>query len=154
MIALPLDVGSRGEAVADLQRRLLALGIVVEAPGDPTGYYGQATAAAVRTFQRRYGLEVDGICNELTWNVVVEAGYRLGDRHLYLRAPMMRGDDIAELQSRLGALGFDAGRADGIFGPQTATALIEFQRNFGLTTDGICGPETFASLDQIGRAHV
>ena len=150
MIALPLGPGSRGEAVADLQRRLAALGVTGDPPGDPSGVYGPATTAAVEAFQRHYGLHVDGICSELTWNVVVEAGYRLGDRHLYYRTPMMRGDDIAELQSRLGSLGFDAGRADGIFGPQTAAALIEFQRNAGLTSDGICGPDTRAALDRLG----
>lgn len=150
MIALPMRQGSRGEAVADLQRRLASLGVVGDLPADPAGIYGAATGAAVRLFQQRYGLDVDGTCNELTWNVLVEAGYRLGDRHLYLRAPMMRGDDIAELQSRLGALGFDAGRADGIFGRQTAAALIEFQRNAGITSDGICGPDTFAALNRLG----
>ena len=55
---------------------------------------------------------------------------------------MLRGDDVAELQRLLGALGFDAGRVDGIFGTRTADAIAEFQRNAGLTTDGICGPDT------------
>jgi len=150
MIALPLRLGSRGEAVTDLQRRLAALGVLADLPADPAGVYGAATMAAVQLFQQRYGLEVDGTCTELTWDVLVEAGYRLGDRHLYLRTPMMRGDDIAELQSRLGALGFDAGRPDGIFGRQTATALVEFQRNAGLTSDGICGPDTFSALNRLG----
>jgi N-acetylmuramoyl-L-alanine amidase len=150
MIALPLVLGSRGEAVSDLQRRLASLGVVADPAPDTPGVYGPATEAAVRAFQLRYGLDVDGTCNELTWNVLVEVGYRLGDRHLYLRAPMMRGDDVAELQSRLGSLGFDAGRGDGIFGPQTAAALVEFQRNAGLTSDGICGPDTFAALHRLG----
>ena len=48
---------------------------------------------------------------------------------------MLRGDDVAELQQRLGALGFDAGRVDGIFGAETATALEALQRNAGLPTD-------------------
>ena len=45
---------------------------------------------------------------------------------------MLRGDDVGELQRRLGALGFDAGRVDGIFGPHTERALVDFQRNVGL----------------------
>ena len=45
---------------------------------------------------------------------------------------MLRGDDVAELQRRLSALGFDTGRVDGIFGSRTAQALAEFQRNLGL----------------------
>jgi N-acetylmuramoyl-L-alanine amidase len=77
---------------------------------------------------------------------LVEASYRLGDRELSLRAPMMRGDDVAVLQRTLGGLGFDAGRADGIFGHATAVAMSEFQRNVGLNVDGICGYETLAAL--------
>lgn len=150
MIALPLQPGSAGEAVWDLQRRLVALDVIDEVEADAPGMFGPHTEAAVRAFQQRYGLDVDGQCGELTWAVLVEVGYQLGDRQLYLRAPMMRGDDIADLQGRLGALGFDAGRADGIFGPLTATALAEFQRNAGLSSDGICGPDTVAALHRLG----
>ncbi|MEM8903173.1 MAG: peptidoglycan-binding domain-containing protein [Actinomycetota bacterium] len=63
----------------------------------------------------------------------------------------MRGEDVAELQRRLGRLGFDAGRVDGIFGPDTVDACEEFQRNAGLGIDGICGPATVDSLDRFGR---
>ncbi len=63
---------------------------------------------------------------------------------------MFRGDDVAELQRRLGALGFDAGRVDGIFGPQGAAALEEFQRNTGLTADGVCGPATISAIGRLG----
>lgn len=149
MIALPLKEGSRGEPVADLQRRLLALGVSQDET-DPFGTFGRATELALRDFQQRYGLDVDGVCNELTWTVLVEAGYRLGDRQLYLRSPMMRGDDIAGLQACLSSLGFDAGRADGIFGPRTASAVAEFQRNAGLVSDGICGPDTYAAIHRLG----
>jgi N-acetylmuramoyl-L-alanine amidase len=63
---------------------------------------------------------------------------------------MQRGDDVAELQRRLGALGFDAGRVDGIFGPATEVALKDFQRNVGLTTDGVCGPDVLRELTRLG----
>jgi len=46
---------------------------------------------------------VDGVCGRQTWGAVVEAGFRLGDRFLYLHAPMFRGDDVADLQQRLSA---------------------------------------------------
>ena len=98
---------------------------------------------------------MDGVCGEQTWAALVEAGYRLGDRLVYLRHPMLRGDDVADLQRRLGALGFDAGRVDGIFGPDTQRALMEFQRNAGLTVDGVCGPATLQALERLGarREH-
>jgi N-acetylmuramoyl-L-alanine amidase len=151
MTGLPLRQGSAGEAVADLQRRLAGLGLLDGAASDPPATFAAGTTEAVRTFQGRYGLDVDGVVSELTWSILVEAGYELGDRQLYLRAPMMRGDDIADLQGRLGALGFDAGRADGIFGPQTAAALTEFQRNAGVSCDGICGPDTVTALHRLGH---
>ena len=46
----------------------------------------------------------------------------------------------------LGKLGFDCGRVDGIFGPLTARALEDFQRNCGLDVDGICGQGTAKAL--------
>jgi N-acetylmuramoyl-L-alanine amidase len=82
--------------------------------------------------------------------VLVEAGYRKGDRLLYQASPHLRGDDVATLQRRLGALGFDAGRVDGIFGERTQRALLDFQRNAGLTTDAVCGPATWESLARLG----
>lgn len=66
---------------------------------------------------------------------------------------MMRGNDVADLQLRLGALGFDAGRVDGIFGPATRAAVGDFQRNAGLITDEVCGPDTVEALIRLeGRA--
>lgn len=88
-----------------------------------------------------------------TWGALVEAGYSLGDRLLYQTQPMLRGDDVAELQRRLSALGFDTGRVDGIFGPSTARALTEFQRNLGLPPDGICGRRTLAELRRVMPRH-
>src|SRR5256885_8823551 len=63
---------------------------------------------------------------------------------------MLRGDDVAELQRRLNGLGFDAGREDGILGDDTTRALIEFQRNMNLPTDGMCGTATLAVLERVG----
>ena len=100
-------------------------------------------------------MPADGVCGAGTWAALVEAGHRLGDRLLYLRTPYLRGEDVAELQRRLGALGFSAGRVDGILGPDTATAIGALQENAGLTADGICGPDTVAVLDRIpsGDSH-
>jgi len=113
--------------------------------------YGKATETAVRAFQEQRSLPVDGVCGPITWSAVVEAGYRLGDRLLYDRRPMLRGDDVARLQRRLDELGFDPRRVDGIFGPDTRTALEDFQRNAGLVCDAVCGPETLSTLERLGR---
>ncbi len=103
----------------------------------------------MRAFQTARGLHADGVCDETTWTALVEASWRFGDRHLVLTLPNLRGDDVAELQSRLARLGFDCGRVDGILGPRTAQALADFQSNCGLIADGICGPETVRTIDRV-----
>ncbi|MGH9090839.1 MAG: peptidoglycan-binding protein [Acidimicrobiales bacterium] len=149
--ALPLAEGDEGEAVVDVRRRLAALGF--DTSGDPAGQFSRGTRAAVEAFQYRRGLRVDGVCGRQTWDTLVESGFRLGDRFLYRRTPMLRGDDVAELQQRLGALGFDAGRVDGIFGDATSAALGDFQRNAGLPVDGILGATTLLELLRVQARH-
>jgi len=144
---LPLREGDSGDAVADLQERLGRLGF--EHGRDDFGAYGPGTVAAVQLFQSQRGLRVDGVCDDQTWSSLVEAGFRLGDRLLYRRSPMLQGDDIAEVQRRLSGLGFDTGGVDGIFGDSTHIAIAEFQRNVGLATDGICGPRTLSELTRV-----
>jgi N-acetylmuramoyl-L-alanine amidase len=142
-MSLPLSVGASGEEVRDLHRRLAAAGHRLTSD---LAYFGAATATAIKQFQASHGLDSTGICDLATWNTLVEASYNLGDRAIYYTQPMLRGDDIADLQLRLGSLGFDAGRADGIFGPETERAVADFQRNAGLTSDGVAGPQTIAEL--------
>jgi N-acetylmuramoyl-L-alanine amidase len=134
-----------------VQHRLTA--ILPGAPVDADGIFGPATRAALEAFQRLRGLRVDGVCGAQTWNTLVEAGFRLGDRFLYRRTPMLRGDDVAELQQRLCTLGFDTGRVDGIFGDATVRALGEFQRNAGVPVDGIVGGATLAELLRLESRH-
>jgi N-acetylmuramoyl-L-alanine amidase len=145
---LPLRLNQEGEGVRDLQQRLLALGY--PCTPDRLAWFGPATEAAVRRFQDARRLRVDGCCGTSTWSAVVEAGHELGERHLYLRQPMLRGDDVASLQRQLSALGFDSGKADGIFGGRTDQALHQFQQNVGITADGICGPDTLRALGRLG----
>ncbi|HET6794569.1 MAG TPA: peptidoglycan-binding protein [Acidimicrobiales bacterium] len=142
--------GRSGPAVEDLQRRLGALGHRAD---DRPGHYGPGTEQAVCGFQAARGLRVDGVCGRQTWSALIEAGWALGDRLLYRRTPMLRGDDVADLQRRLGGLGFDTGRVDGIFGDDTGRGLSEFQRNAGLTVDAICGPATIAALQRLEAAR-
>ena len=146
--AFPFERGSHGPAVRDLQRRLTEIGWdLSEDVGD---LFGPATQGAIRAFQADRGLEISGTVDGPTWRTLVEAGYRLGDRPIYHHRPMLRGDDVQDLQIRLGSLGFDAGWVDGIFGPDSEAALKDFQRNAGLTTDGIAGPATMVELQRLG----
>jgi N-acetylmuramoyl-L-alanine amidase len=141
-----LRVGDRGDAVRDLQERLTQCGCIATIDSS----FGDETLAAVRAFQTRRGLRIDGICGVETWGALIESGYAIGDRMLYLRSPMLRGDDVTELQRRLNALGFDCGREDGILGPATEAALKRFQRERGLEPDGVCGPATIVALVSVG----
>lgn len=145
--SLPIRVGDRGEAVRDVQQRLRRSGF--EPSDDPTGEFGLGTETALRKFQADRHIRVDGICGRQSWEALTEASWQLGDRLLYLCRPMQRGDDVTALQLKLSSLGFDTGRVDGIFGPDTSAALLDFQRNVGLTTDGITGPEVVAALNRL-----
>ena len=133
----------------DLQRRLSRLGYAP--PHLTIGTYCNATEESVSRFQQARGLRATGLCDDATWAALVEAGWSLGDRLLRLTSPNLRGDDVTSLQAELCRLGFDAGRVDGIFGPHTAAALLEFQRSCGMPGDGVCGPETLRFLDRLGR---
>ena len=136
--------GDRSKQVADVQARLRSLGFQIE---DESGYFGPGTKQVVRLFQQQRHINADGIVGRETWNELVEAGWRLGDRVLYLRIPLLRGDDVLALQARLNALGFDAGREDGIFGRDSDHAVRAFQREYGIAEDGIFGGRSNAALN-------
>lgn len=55
---------------------------------------------------------------------------------------------VMELQTTLAALGYDSGPVDGIYGPDTITALEAFQADAGVTVDGKYGPETHKALEE------
>lgn len=145
-------LGDEGNAVRDIQDRLAALGF--DAPADQRGVFDEATRKAVLSFQRARGLDDDGIVGPDTWRSLYEAGYRLGDRILFLRRPMLRGEDVAELQARLNSLGFDSGKIDGIFGSHTERAVIEFQINRGLAEDGKVGPDVVTEVGLVTRGEL
>jgi N-acetylmuramoyl-L-alanine amidase len=151
-------LGDRGPAVAEIRARLAVLGLLpggvdeLRASSFDTADFDEAVDAAVRGFQQARGSSVDGIVGPQTWRLLDDARWRLGDRVLWF-APshLLSGDDVAELQQRLLGLGFDTGRADGIFGRDTEAALREFQRNVGIRPDGTCGPATFKALARLTR---
>jgi g-D-glutamyl-meso-diaminopimelate peptidase len=55
-------------------------------------------------------------------------------------------DTWLERQTALKQLGYNPGELDGEFGPNTRNALQEFQRDGGLTPDGIWGPKTESAM--------
>jgi N-acetylmuramoyl-L-alanine amidase len=142
--------GDTGPVVADLRAKLARLGLLgAEAGADG---FDDSVDRAVRAFQQSRGLRVDGVLGPETYRALDEAHWRLGDRVLsYTVSHPFVGDDVATLQQRLFEMGFDPGRCDGIFGPQTETALREFQRNVGQPADGTVGPKTLKALERLRR---
>ena len=101
----------------------------------------------IRSFQQARGLNVTGELNPETLRAIEESRWKLGDRSLYLQnSPLMHGDDVAALQSRLTEMGFNCGRVDGIFGEITESAVKDFQKSVGVKVDGKCGPATIIAL--------
>ena len=110
------------------------------------------TESEIRSFQQTRGLDVTGFVDAVTARALEEARWKLGDRSLYLQEfPLMRGDDVAALQSRLTEMGFDCGRVDGIYGNRTELAVKEFQKSVGARVDGKCGPATIIALIRLSR---
>ena len=115
--------------------------------------FGDGTVALVEAFQRARGLPITGAVDTTTWERLIEAGWRLGLRLLYLSKPNLRGDDVAELQVRLAQFGFNPGRIDGIFGVLTEEALCDFQRNCALEASGELTRATLVELVRMTSTH-
>jgi N-acetylmuramoyl-L-alanine amidase len=144
--------GADGTAVADVRRMLATLGLLANTDPHTAATFDEDAELAVRHFQQTRGLSVDGIVGTETYSALVNAHWRLGDRVLaHEPASPLMGDDVSALQTQLLELGYDIARADGVFGSRTAEGLRNFQRDYGMVPDGICGPHTLKALRQLGR---
>ncbi|WP_436492999.1 N-acetylmuramoyl-L-alanine amidase [Actinokineospora sp. HUAS TT18] len=143
--------GDGGPAVAEVRATLTALGLLPPVIGTTdAGLFDQPMEHAVRSFQQQRGLITDGLVGPATYRALRDATHQLGGRPLaFMVSAPISGDDVLTLQERLLELGYDAGRPNGLFGAQTEAALRNFQRDYGLTVDGICGPETVRALRQL-----
>jgi peptidoglycan hydrolase-like protein with peptidoglycan-binding domain len=138
-LCAPVAAGASSSTAA-LQVALRARGLYA---GTIDGVRGPVTDGAVRSFQARAGIAVDGIVGPQTRG---RLGWRgrpaLGRRVLRLGR---RGWDVAALQFLLGRQGFPSGPMDGDLGPRTDAALRRFQGWAGLAVDGLAGPATLAA---------
>lgn len=145
-----LREGMGGQDVLYTQDRLAALGYLT---GISDGQYGAATKAAVLAFQKKNGLSADGVLGTNTRKRLFSEGAigaketsqpdGVGERKLTLG---MKGDDVKSVQTKLIALGYLTGKADGVYGTATESAIRRFQTRNGLTSDGICGEDTVKAL--------
>jgi N-acetylmuramoyl-L-alanine amidase len=148
MEELSVGKGASGDVATHIINILNRVGLLLSTPHE----IDEVVVRAIRTFQQMRGLSVSGVVNSVTLGALEEAQWKLGDRSLYMQpAPLLRGDDVATLQSRLTDMGFDCGRVDGVFGSKTESAVREFQKSVGVSGDGKCGPATITALIRLTR---
>ena len=115
--------------------------------GDITGNIGTKTETAIRSFQSKYGLTVDGIPGTQTMAKLSElysGTSTLSGSSLQLGAT---GSAVSALQENLSALGYYNGDVTGHYGTLTKAAVLAFQKAKGLTADGIAGTRTLSAID-------
>jgi len=146
-------LGDKGAAVRSIRSLLQGTGDLAPATGGPSDVYDEDLARAVRAFQQRRSLIVDGVFGPDTQIALDGARWKLGDRLLtHIPGHMLQGDDVSELQERLLSLGFTPDRVDGVFGPNTEQAVRRFQADVGLSVDGTVGPETLRAFADLTRS--
>jgi peptidoglycan hydrolase-like protein with peptidoglycan-binding domain len=160
--------GTRGIEVTRLQYRLMELGYYTCAAD---GVYNSDEIAAVKEFQRKNGLAVDGIAGLATQQALYAASavpaFTAAPAPAASPTPVVvgtpypvlqtlktgsSGDLVSALQTRLKELGYFTGTVDGQFGSATAQAVIKFQRANGLAADGVAGEKTLDKLYISGTA--
>ena len=158
-----LRTGSRGGAVEQLQFWLNTISqYVASIPSvSVDGSFGSRTAAAVRAFQRRYGLAVDGVVGEATWNAIYAQFFSIqsdnGTPNAYPGTALRQGDEGQNVRlvqfwlkiARTVYTALNNPTVDGQFGAATKRAVEAFQRYFGLTADGVVGRTTWNKLREV-----
>ena len=142
-----LAYGEKSEVVLAAQERLKALGYLMTVPD---GAFGQDTADAIKQFQSRNDLIIDGYLGPSTREVLnsskaVPNGLRLGDE----------SDMVKKVQTLLSKYGYlNAGNATGYYGEITEKAVKSFQERNNLSPDGTVGAQTLAKLtgDNVKKA--
>ncbi|MDJ0797049.1 MAG: peptidoglycan-binding protein [Calothrix sp. MO_167.B12] len=150
-----LKEGSRGEAVKELQKLLLPHRVFVYLneqgacvfPGEEVidGIFGAKTKQAVILYQSINFLVEDGIVGDRTWLSL----YKGAPADMPILKFGSKGELVEKVQARLAIGGYYQGELDGDFGPITAAAVKELQKQTGLPVDGIIGVSTWLELSKI-----
>ena len=148
-LAENLKYGAQGNQVAQAQTRLARLGFYT---GAADGKFGYSTFLAVKAFQSKNALTVDGVIGEAT----VLKLYRTGainqagaaDASVWsLRVSYgATGPAVSLVQEWLRGLGYYAGPVEARFGYSTFLAVKDFQQHNALTSDGVVGPLSWVRL--------
>lgn len=156
-------VGDSSARVAEVRSTLARLGLLDDFSGDvgewnrrrfspEEMFFDEELSTTLKAFQQARGILPSGEIDDITLRELRHASYTLGARALsYQPNQILVGDDVSQLQKQLQELGFYSGRIDGHFGPDTHAALSNYQLNYGIQDDGVCGPETLHALSLLGR---
>lgn len=151
--------GTRGLAVTRAQERLVELGYYAITPD---GIYDNDDIQAVRDFQKKNGLTVDGVAGlqtqQLLYSAAALSASATPTPAPATPAPTMvpststtlrlgsTGSEVNLLQARLTMLKYFNDTIDGSYGTATAAAVAAFQSANGLTADGVAGPQTLRAV--------
>lgn len=138
-----LVFGDKSDVVLICQQRLFDLGYMTTTPD---GIYGTDMSAALKTFQMKNAMVVDGYLGPETREILM-SGSALPN-HMGLGDT---SEQVANVQQKLIKLGYlSNGRATGYFGEITQKAVKNFQKQNGLSQDGMVGAYTLAKLTSDG----
>lgn len=162
-----LKQGSTGDAVCQMQYFLNFISQYYKEvpPINGDSILGVSTLDSVIQFQKKFGLDVDGIVGRKTWDKIYSVYKDIingsnkpeGDGYEYpgyILKQGSRGKVVSKLQTYLSAIedkysSIKKINVDGIFGKATNQAVIDFQKYFELNSDGIVGPLTWEKIVQV-----
>lgn len=168
---VPLRVGDASEDVRTIQRQLNRIGQNYPAVSPfltTNGIFDLNTETAVTNFQRIFNLTPDGIVGKATWYKIKSIfnavkglaelqseGLSISDVDRIFATSLQSGDrggQVRALQYYLAVISFFDDQipdvtVDGVFGDTTRNAVIAFQRQQGLSPDGIVGRETWNAIE-------
>ena len=150
--ATPVASTVSAATVRDVQQKLKDLGMY---SGSITGNAGQKTVAAVKAFQKKYGLTADGIIGSETLkklNEVAQAQVTATPKVTATPASSANASTVRDVQQKLKDLGMYSGDVTGNIGSKTTAAIKAFQEKYGLTADGIIGSETLKNLNEVAAS--
>ncbi|MBD2447326.1 peptidoglycan-binding protein [Nostoc sp. FACHB-152] len=139
-----LAEGSRDPAVTRLQQRLRDLGYFKQ---NPTGYFGNVTKNAVAAFQRKAGIPGTGVANSQTWDALLNTA-QVPDRP----NTNTSSQQVRDVQQLLLDLGYYNGNVTGTTGTLTRDAIVQFQRDNGLTADGVVDSQLVTAVRKVWTA--
>ena len=150
--ATPVASTVSAATIRDVQQKLKDLGMY---SGSITGNAGQKTIAAVKAFQKKYGLTADGIIGSETLkklNEVAQAQVTATPKVTATPASSANASTVRDVQQKLKDLGMYSGDVTGNIGSKTTAAIKAFQEKYGLTADGIIGSETLKKLNEVAAS--